>query len=282
MDFMSAEGALPVARRRGGSKAGEPVSVPGPECLLPVVNALVGAMEDAGGLVAYTQDCHPSEHVSLYDAGRHAEQGLAEFDEVDLGHGLQKLWPRHCVEGTPGARFHPGLRLAETGLVVRKGFRPTIDSFSAFCDADRVSTTGLLDAVRAWHGVRRAAGADGQPTAMREGWGKLYVIGLAYDVCVMHSALEAASLAASQGGGGGGAPWGEVVVIEDGTRCIHDDRVSSEATRAMLKDAFVEAGSRVLGGAGLGARLVLVFGFRLAPQLLRGRDSNRLCRKGGL
>ena len=234
MDYMSAHGALPVARARTviSGDGGETVQVPGPECLLPVVNELIRAMDEAGGLVAYTQTCHPAEHRCLYDPQRHP--GRAPFDEVDLGHGLQKLWPPHCVEGTPGCRFHPGLLLVETGIVVKKGFRPTIDSFSAFCDADRVSSTGLLEAASAWHSVRHSRG-------LGAGVGKLYVVGLAYDACIMHSALEAASLAARKDSGAGDMPWGEVWVIEDGTRCIHDDLKSSEATRNMLRDALVNA-----------------------------------------
>ncbi|WP_328839082.1 bifunctional nicotinamidase/pyrazinamidase [Methylobrevis albus] len=122
--------------------------------------------------VVATQDWHPAGHGSF--ASSHP--GAAPFSSVELSYGAQTLWPDHCVAGSPGAAFHPGLDLEPVQLIVRKGFRQAIDSYSAFFENDRTTPTGLGGYLRE-RGFRRAVFA-----------------GLATDYCVAYSALDAAAL----------------------------------------------------------------------------------------
>jgi len=116
-----------------------------------------------------TQDWHPAGHASF--ASSH--DGKRPFDAVQLAYGAQTLWPDHCVQGTRGAEFHPALKLPQTELILRKGFRPAIDSYSAFFENDRTTPTGLASYLRE-RGLRR-----------------VFLAGLAYDYCVAFSALDA-------------------------------------------------------------------------------------------
>ncbi|MDZ5649662.1 MULTISPECIES: bifunctional nicotinamidase/pyrazinamidase [unclassified Nitrospirillum] len=138
--------------------------------------------------VILTQDWHPAGHRSF--ASAHA--GHRPFDMVQMPYGPQMLWPDHCVQGTQGAAFHPGLAPAvdKAQLVVRKGFRPHIDSYSAFFENDRVTPTGLAGALRE-RGVQR-----------------IYLAGLATDYCVAYSATDAARLGF------------EALIVEDACRAI--------------------------------------------------------------
>lgn len=122
--------------------------------------------------VILTQDWHPAGHASF--ASSHA--GRRPFDTVELAYGTQTLWPDHCVQGTRGAEFHPALRLPQAELILRKGFRPAIDSYSAFFENDRTTPTGLAGYLRE-RGLRR-----------------VFLAGLAYDYCVGFSALDARRL----------------------------------------------------------------------------------------
>jgi nicotinamidase/pyrazinamidase len=138
------------------------------DLIVPGINAL---MADFAAVVL-TQDWHPAGHSSF--ASSHP--GKAPFGSVEMPYGLQTLWPDHCVQGTPGAAFHPELNANRADLVIRKGFRRGIDSYSAFFENDRSTATGL-------EGYLRTRGI----TAVT-------LVGLATDFCVTYSAVDAARL----------------------------------------------------------------------------------------
>ena len=114
---------------------GGALAVPRGDEIVPAVNRLAAEFTH----VILTQDWHPRGHASF--ASSHP--GKQPFDAVDLSYGVQILWPDHCVQGTQGAAFHPGLDVPHAELVLRKGFRSTIDSYSAFRENDRRTPTGL-------------------------------------------------------------------------------------------------------------------------------------------
>jgi len=122
--------------------------------------------------VVLTEDWHPAEHSSF--ARMHA--GRSAYETVEMSYGRQTLWPAHCVQGTQGAEFHPELRVDRAQLIVRKGFRAGIDSYSAFLENDHRTVTGLAGYLRE-RGLRRVV-----------------LAGLAYDYCVGNSALDARRL----------------------------------------------------------------------------------------
>ena len=132
----------------------------------------INGMMDAFDLVIMTQDWHPQGHSSF--ASSH--DGAAPFTLTEMPYGPQVLWPDHCVQGSDGAAFHPGLNTDRADLIVRKGFRPAIDSYSAFFENDHETPTGL-------DGYLRTRGID-----------TLTMVGLATDFCVNFSAIDAAKL----------------------------------------------------------------------------------------
>ncbi|MDP3960488.1 MAG: bifunctional nicotinamidase/pyrazinamidase [Pseudorhodobacter sp.] len=136
--------------------------------IVPRINALLGEY----AVRVLTQDWHPSDHASF--AANHP--GAAPFSTIPMPYGPQVLWPSHCVQGTDGAAFHPDLKTDAADLVLRKGFRAAIDSYSAFFDNDRATSTGL-------EGYLRAREVT-----------DLVLVGLATDFCVAWSALDAARL----------------------------------------------------------------------------------------
>jgi len=144
------------------------LAVAGGDEIITPINAMM-ASADA---VILTQDWHPGGHSSF--ASTHP--GKAPFDVVEMPYGPQVLWPDHCVQGTPGAAFHPALETDRADLVIRKGFRPGIDSYSAFFENDHETPTGL-------DGYLRSRGLS-----------SLRMVGLATDFCVAYSALDAAKL----------------------------------------------------------------------------------------
>jgi nicotinamidase/pyrazinamidase len=147
---------------------GGALAVPRGDAIIPAVNRLI-AMAD---LVVLTQDWHPPGHGSF--ASSHA--GRQSFETITVAYGPQTLWPDHCVQGTPGAAFHPALEATPAALVVRKGMRAAVDSYSAFFENDRRTATGL-------DGWLRSRGVD-----------RVLLCGLAYDFCVAYSALDAVRL----------------------------------------------------------------------------------------
>jgi len=122
--------------------------------------------------VVLTQDWHAPNHHSFASAHPQKEP----FGHIELSYGLQTLWPVHCVQGTWGAEFHPALRLTQAELILRKGFRREIDSYSAFFENDRTTPTGMAGYLR------------------ERGLTRVFLAGLAYDYCVGHSALDARRL----------------------------------------------------------------------------------------
>lgn len=142
--------------------------VPDGDGIVSGINALMSEAE----AVILTQDWHPAGHASF--ASSHS--GAAPYDMTEMPYGPQVLWPDHCVQGSPGAAFHPDLDADRADMIVRKGFRPGIDSYSAFFENDRTTPTGL-------DGYLRTRGID-----------TLTLVGLATDFCVHFSAVDAAKL----------------------------------------------------------------------------------------
>jgi nicotinamidase/pyrazinamidase len=143
---------------------GGALAVPGGDAIVPAINRLARQFAHA----ILTQDWHPAGHSSF--ASAHA--GRQPFDTVEMVYGAQVLWPDHCVQGTAGAAFHPKLDIPRAELVLRKGFHPAIDSYSAFCENDRRTTTGLTAYLR------------------ERGFERVTLCGLATDFCVLYSALD--------------------------------------------------------------------------------------------
>jgi nicotinamidase/pyrazinamidase len=144
---------------------GGALAVPGGDAIVPAVNRLARDFAH----VILTQDWHPPGHSSFASA----HPGGQPFATVDLPYGQQILWPDHCVQGTPGAGFHPGLDVSRAELVLRKGYHAAIDSYSAFRENDRRTATGLGAYLRE-RGIERVT-----------------LCGLATDFCVLYSALDA-------------------------------------------------------------------------------------------
>jgi nicotinamidase/pyrazinamidase len=171
------------------------LAVPAGDEIIPIVNGLAARFRN----VVLTQDWHPRGHSSF--ASSHP--GKKPFDTIAASYGPQVLWPDHCVQDTPGAAFHPALRAPHAALVLRKGFRPTIDSYSAFYENDRKTPTGLTGYLR------------------ERGLTRLFLAGLAFDFCVRYSAEDARR------------EGFDAFVIEDACRGIDIDG-SVAATRASL------------------------------------------------
>jgi nicotinamidase/pyrazinamidase len=144
---------------------GGALAVPGGGEIVPAVNRLARDFAH----VVLTQDWHPAGHSSFASA----HPGMAPFATVTMPYGAQILWPDHCVQGSDGAAFHPGLDIPHAELIVRKGFHKTIDSYSAFQENDRKTPTGLASYLR------------------ERGFERVTLCGLATDFCVLNSALDA-------------------------------------------------------------------------------------------
>ncbi len=138
------------------------------DAVVPVVNRLAQRFDH----VVLTQDWHPNGHSSFATS----HPGAAPFASVTMPYGPQTLWPDHCVQGTSGAAFHPQLATEKAELVIRKGFRAAIDSYSAFFENDRTTPTGLSGYLR------------------ERGLKRIVMAGLATDFCVNYSALDARRL----------------------------------------------------------------------------------------
>lgn len=147
---------------------GGALAVPGGQDIVPGVNAAQSGFD----AVILTQDWHPADHSSF--ASQHPD--AAPYDMIEMPYGPQVLWPDHCVQGSEGARFHPDLNTDRADLIIRKGFRAGIDSYSAFFENDHKTPTGL-------HGYLQTRGLQ-----------SLTMVGLATDFCVQYSALDAARL----------------------------------------------------------------------------------------
>ena len=179
---------------------GGALAVTGGDEIIAPINALMADFD----AVVLTQDWHPADHASFAD--NHA--GAAPFTVTEMDYGPQVLWPRHCVIGTGGAEFHADLVTTSAGLVLRKGFRAGIDSYSSFFENDHKTPTGLAGYLR------------------ERGLSDLSFVGLAHDFCVAWSAIDAVKLGFS------------ATVIEPACRAIDLDGSLGRA-RADMRGAGV-------------------------------------------
>lgn len=170
---------------------GGSLAVPKADEIIPVVNALIHHFDH----VVFTQDWHPAGHSSF--ASSH--EGHDPFDVIEVDYGDQILWPDHCVQGTRGAALHEDMDVDGGEVIVRKGYRRDIDSYSAFFENDGTTPTGLS-------GYLRERGID-----------TLYLAGLALDFCVHWSAVD------------GSEQGFDVMVVEDGSRPIDTEGSLEEA-----------------------------------------------------
>ncbi|MCD4504900.1 bifunctional nicotinamidase/pyrazinamidase [Chromobacterium piscinae] len=190
-----ADCALLVVDVQNSFCPGGELAVPDGDEVVPLINHLSLLFEN----VVLTQDWHPAGHVSF--ASSHP--GMQPFQSLDLPYGPQTLWPDHCVAGSHGAGFHSELETQHARLIVRKGVHAQVDSYSAFVEADRATTTGLAAYLNAL-GVK-----------------KVWLAGLATDFCVAWSAIDAC------------AAGFETFVVEDACRAIDMDGSLAEAWMKM-------------------------------------------------
>ena len=165
------------------------------DAVVPIINALAKKFAH----VILTQDWHPTQHISF--ATTHANKKT--FEVIQAPYGPQTLWPEHCLQHTEGAAFHPALDIPHAELILRKGFRPHIDSYSAFLENDHFTPTGLA-------GYLRERGLE-----------RLFLCGLAYDFCVRYSAIDGKRLGF------------ETIVIEDATRPVNLPASVAETNAAL-------------------------------------------------
>ena len=176
------------------------------DLVIEPLNCLASLFAARSGMVIATQDWHPIGHASF--ASSHT--GKKSGDTMDLGDVKgQVLWPEHCIQGTAGADFHKALDLKPINLIVRKGFRPSLDSYSAFFENDRKTSTGL-------DGFLKALSID-----------TLLLGGLATDYCVLYSALDATALGY------------KTIVIKDAVRAVNFPPGSEEGAFKLLAEAGV-------------------------------------------
>ncbi|WP_348263207.1 bifunctional nicotinamidase/pyrazinamidase [Telmatobacter sp. DSM 110680] len=164
--------------------------------------------------IILTQDWHTPDHNSFASA----HPGKDPFEQIELSYGPQTLWPDHCIQGTRGADFHPALQLTRAELILRKGFRRTIDSYSAFFENDRTTGTGLAGYLR------------------ERGLNRVFLAGLAYDYCVGYSALDARRL---------GLP---AIILRDACRAI-----DLNGSVAEIEREFATAGVELMNTVDLSA-----------------------------
>jgi nicotinamidase/pyrazinamidase len=188
--------------------SGGALAVPHGEDVVAPINRLTRLFD----AVVATQDWHSPRHNSF--ASHH--HGKSPFQTTELDYGTQVLWPDHCVQGTHGAEFHPDLDLTRCQMIVRKGFRPGVDSYSAFRENDKRTTTGLAGFLKE-RGIKR-----------------IFLTGLATDFCVFYSAMDAR------------AEGFAVVLVEDACRAIDLDGSLALARSEMAKAGVVTAQSNDL------------------------------------
>jgi nicotinamidase/pyrazinamidase len=157
--------------------------------------------------IVLTQDWHLAGHSSFASA----HPGKKPFEQIEVAYGPQTLWPDHCVQGSKGAEFHPALHLPRAELILRKGFRPHIDSYSAFFENDRATATGLAGYLRERNLTR------------------IFLAGLAYDFCVGYSALDASQLGF------------EAIILHDACRAI-----DLNGSVAGIEAQFAQAGVKLM------------------------------------
>ncbi|MFL5254526.1 MAG: bifunctional nicotinamidase/pyrazinamidase [Rhodopila sp.] len=198
----------------------QPTFMPGGELavargdeIVPVVNRLLTRFDHA----FMTQDWHPPGHVSFASA----HPGRQPYDTIDLPYGRQVLWPDHGVAGTPTAAIHSAVDQTRVEVIIRKGFHPALDSYSAFFENDRATPTGLEGWLR------------------QRGFSRLFLCGLATDFCVAWSAEDAARLGFT------------VVMIEDACRGIGLPTTEGRTTIDEVRDRLTALGVTFIDSTGL-------------------------------
>ncbi len=188
--------ALIVVDVQNGFTPGGNLAVTDADQIIPLINQLARQFE----MVVLTQDWHPEQHISFADN----HENKAPFETIELPYGTQVLWPKHCVQGTEDAEFHPALDIPTAQLIIRKGFHPDIDSYSAFMEADRKTPTGLK-------GYLTEHQID-----------TVYIVGIATDFCVAWTALDAVQMGFT------------TYVIEDACKAIDLNGSLQSAWQSML------------------------------------------------
>ncbi|WP_019838062.1 bifunctional nicotinamidase/pyrazinamidase [Acinetobacter towneri] len=202
--------ALIVVDVQNGFCPGGNLAVADADQIIPCINALGRVFQN----IVITQDWHPATHVSF--AANHA--GKQDYEQIQLSYGEQVLWPVHCVQGTLDAELHPDLDLPTAQLIIRKGFHEQIDSYSAFREADRKTTTGLAAYLKA-----------------RE-IDTVYIVGIATDFCVAWTAIDACEMGFS------------TYVIEDATKAIDLNGSLEQAWQQMMAHGVQRVQSQHLLG----------------------------------
>jgi nicotinamidase/pyrazinamidase len=165
------------------------------DAIVPLISTLAKKFDH----VILTQDWHPAQHISF--ATTHANK--QPLESIEAAYGPQTLWPEHVLQHTEGAAFHPALHIPHAELILRKGFRRHIDSYSAFLENDHVTPTGLAGYLR------------------ERNLQRLFLCGLAYDFCVRYSAIDGHNLGF------------ETIVIEDATRPVNLPNTVAETNVAL-------------------------------------------------
>ena len=157
------------------------------DAIVPLINTLAKKFDH----VILTQDWHPHQHISFASTHAATHPHAKPFETIQVHYGRQTLWPEHVLQHTEGAAFHPALHIPHAELILRKGFRRHIDSYSAFLENDHRTPTGLAGYLR------------------ERSLTRLFLCGLAYDFCVRYSAIDGHNLGF------------ETIVIEDATRPVN-------------------------------------------------------------
>ena len=201
---------LIVVDVQNGFTPGGNLAVANADEIIPKINQLAQKFEH----IVLTQDWHPDQHISFAD--NHPNK--KPFETIELDYGRQVLWPKHCVQGTHDAEFHPHLNIPTAQLIIRKGCHQNIDSYSAFMEADRKTPTGLNGYLRE-HQINT-----------------VFIVGIATDFCVAWTAIDAAELGF------------DTYVIEDACKAIDLNGSLQQAWQDMLQKGVhrIEASSILL------------------------------------
>lgn len=191
------QSVLIVVDVQNGFTPGGNLAVANADEIIPKINQLAQKFEH----IVLTQDWHPDQHISFAD--NHPNK--KPFETIELDYGRQVLWPKHCVQGTRDAEFHPHLNIPTAQLIIRKGCHQNIDSYSAFMEADRKTPTGLNGYLRE-HQINT-----------------VFIVGIATDFCVAWTAIDAAELGF------------DTYVIEDACKAIDLNGSLQQAWQDMLQ-----------------------------------------------
>lgn len=204
------QSVLIVVDVQNGFTPGGNLAVANADEIIPKINQLAQKFEH----IVLTQDWHPDQHISFAD--NHPNKN--PFETIELDYGRQVLWPKHCVQGTHDAEFHPHLNIPTAQLIIRKGCHQNIDSYSAFMEADRKTPTGLNGYLRE-HQINT-----------------VYIVGVATDFCVAWTAIDAAELGF------------DTYVIEDACKAIDFNGSLQQAWQDMSQKGVhrIEASSILL------------------------------------